>query len=276
MADAFIKLGIEYGKETSIEMIQKITRTMLNEAMRKSVEMAKIHGSFKGYKWEDVSTTKFFIDNIDEDVKELVKEYGMYSASLLTLAPTGSISTMLGVSGGVEPIFATSYTRKTESLHDGDVYYKVYTPIISEFMKHNNLFDDTNLPEFIKVSHDIHYRDRINFQAACQQYIDASISSTVNLPNETTVEEVYDAYMLAWQTGCKGLTIYRDGCSRMGILTTDEKKDEEQEENNVEILNEEVIDNNEEEFICPECGTKAMIPSGGCAVCLECGHSGCQ
>jgi ribonucleoside-diphosphate reductase alpha chain len=149
---------------------------------------------------------------------------GLNNSQLLTIAPTGSISTMLGISGGIEPIFANSYTRKTQSLHSEDVFYKVYTPIVKEYMDAHNLKDESELPSQFVIASDISPRDRINCQAAWQKWIDASISSTINLPNSATVEDVEDIYMYAWERGLKGVTVYRAGCAREGILVTDETK----------------------------------------------------
>ena len=131
---------------------------------------------------------------------------------------------MLGISGGIEPIFANSYTRKTESLHGHDEYYKVYTPIVQEYMDTHGLKDESELPNWFVTSSDISPRDRIAMQAVWQYSIDASISSTINLPETATVEDVKDIYMTAWEMGLKGVTVFRNGCKRTGILTTDSKE----------------------------------------------------
>ena len=106
---------------------------------------------------------------------------GIHNSQLLTVAPTGSISTMIGVSGGIEPIFANSYTRKTQSLHGEDVYYKVYTPIVEHYMKAHDIKEESDLPPEFVVASDIDPMSRIECQAAWQKWIDASISSTINL-----------------------------------------------------------------------------------------------
>lgn len=136
---------------------------------------------------------------------------------------------MLGVSGGIEPIFANYYTRKTESLHGHDEYYKVYTPIVKEYMDKHGLTDDSQLPDYFVTAQTLNYKERIDMQSTWQRHIDASISSTVNVPNDFTVEQVEDLYMRAWEKGLKGVTIFRDGCKRTGILTTGEEKNETSE-----------------------------------------------
>ena len=131
---------------------------------------------------------------------------------------------MLGISGGIEPIYANFYERKTESLHGTDVYYKVYTPIVKQYMHDFNISDDAYLPSYFVTAMTLDYRQRINMQAAWQEHIDASISSTVNVPNSFTVEETESLYMYAYDSGLKGVTIYRDGCKRTGILSSDTTK----------------------------------------------------
>jgi ribonucleoside-diphosphate reductase alpha chain len=153
----------------------------------------------------------------------------------------------------------------------------VFTPIVKEYMDKNNLSYEEELPDFIVTTSNLNYRERIEVQAAWQQYIDASISSTVNVPNEFTVEEVEDLYMYAWERGLKGITIYRDGCARSGILITDKKKKSNLER--IDELREEINKLAEEELkkdpdTCPMCGGK-MNHSGGCEECQDCGYSPC-
>src|SRR5699024_6654430 len=186
-----------------------------------SALLAKEDGPFPSYKAENVLNSPFLLSNANADVLKLIEKYGLRNSQLLTIAPTGSISTLIGCSNGVEPMFQISYTRKSESLHHEDTYYKVFTPIVQEYMDRNNLSKEDELPGFFVTTSTLNYKDRINVQAAWQQYIDASISSTVNVPNEFTVEEVEDLYIYAWERGLKGVTIYRDGCAREGILITD-------------------------------------------------------
>ena len=141
---------------------------------------------------------------------------------------------MLGISGGIEPIFNFSYTRMTKSLHDGDVAYKVYTPIVKEYMENHDIENEEDLPEFFVNAQTINPLMRVKMQGTWQKHIDASISSTVNLPNSATIEEVEQLYIEAWKQGCKGLTIFRDGCERAAILTsTPEKKEEPKQLDNL-------------------------------------------
>ena len=151
---------------------------------------------------------------------------------------TGTLSTMLGISGGIEPIFNFSYNRLTKSLHGEDVVYKVFTPIVQEYMEKYNIQNEEDLPDFFVNAQTIDPLMRIKMQGVWQKHIDASISSTVNLPNSATVEEVEQLYIESWKQGCKGLTIFRDGCERAAILTS---KPEKKEEPKLELKEEDVI-----------------------------------
>lgn len=278
LADMFIKLGIKYGGSESISIIHQIGRTMVNEALRQSALLAKKDGPFPRYSGEAVLKSPFLLSNADDDVLELIKEFGLRNSQILTIPPTGSISTLIGCSNGVEPIFQISYTRKSESLHHEDTYYKVFTPIIKEYMDNNNIHREEDLPEFIITTSNLEFKDRIEVQAAWQQYIDASISSTVNVPNEFTIEDVEKLYIYAWEKGLKGVTIYRDGCARSGILISNKAKtsrldkiDELQRE--IDELAAEQL--KEDPDTCPMCGGK-LNHVGGCSECQDCGYSPCS
>ena len=278
IADMLIKLNIRYGSEESINLCDKISKRMLNSAVKKSALLAKERGPYEKYNEEAIFKSPFFINNIDENVKELVKKYGLRNSQILTIPPTGSISTMLGISGGIEPMFNISYTRKTETLHSQDVYYKVYTPIVKEYMNLKDITDENELPNIFVTAMSLKPEERIAMQATWQKYIDASISSTINLPYEATIEDVYKIYMSAWENKLKGITIYRDGCERSGVLLNDKKSNKEKKvkEEKIEKTEEHEIEEGHEKFICPECGNESIIPTGGCTICLQCGYSKCN
>jgi ribonucleoside-diphosphate reductase alpha chain len=277
LADMFIKMGVRYGSSESISLIHQIGRIMVNEALRQSALLAEKDGPFPRFNLDAILASPFLKENADEDVLEMIKEHGLRNSQLLTIPPTGSISTLVGCSNGVEPIFQVSYTRKSESLHHEDTYYKVFTPIIKEYMEENNLSYEEELPDFIVTTSNLDYKERIEVQATWQQYIDASISSTVNVPNEFTVEQVEELYLYAWEKGLKGITIYRDGCARSGILITNNKKSNIDK---IEELQEEITKLAEEQLkedpdTCPMCGGK-LNHSGGCSECQDCGYSPCS
>ena len=224
LADMLIKLGISYGEEESLKLCDRIGFAMADTAIATSAKLAKEFGAYPACNVEEIMNTPFFLANTTEATTDLVKKYGLRNSQLLTIAPTGTLSTMLGISGGIEPIYANFYERKTESLHGTDVFYKVYTKIVEQYMREHKLTDDSQLPEYFVTAMTLDYRQRIDMQSTWQNHIDASISSTVNVPNQFTVEETESLYLYAYEKGLKGVTIYRDGCRRTGILSTNDTK----------------------------------------------------
>ena len=233
LADMLIKLGIEYGSPESIALCDSIGYSMARNAIVASADIAGYAGCYDKYNERYVTTSPFFTEHIkpdDEEAWSFVKTNGLRNSQLLTIAPTGSISTMIGVSGGIEPIFANYYERTTKSLHGHDEVYKVYTPIVKKYMDDHNIKDELGLPSYFVTSATIPIKRRIDMQSVWQKHIDASISSTVNLPNEATVDDVKDLYMYAWEKHLKGITVYRAGCKRAGILNVEQKKDNKSEQ----------------------------------------------
>ena len=225
LGDMLIKMGLTYGSPEAVAFCHEIGFAMADTAIAASAQLASERGAYDMCHVEEIMNTPYFQANTTEETAALVRQYGLRNSQLLTIAPTGTLSTMLGFSGGIEPIYANYYERKTESLHGSDVYYKVYTPIVETYMKEHHLTDDGQLPDYFVTALTLPYQERIAMQAAWQEHIDASISSTVNVPNSFTVEDTERLYLLAYESGCKGVTIFRDGCKRAGILTThvDEK-----------------------------------------------------
>ena len=233
LADMLIKMNIRYGSKESIDLCNMIGHIMAYQSILSSYDLALVSGAYPNYNKEAVSQSAFFNKHISELDRDNIASFGLRNSQLLTIAPTGSLSSMLGVSGGIEPIYANYYERKTESLHGHDEYYKVYTPIVKEYMEEHGIADDKDLPDFFVTAQTLNYKERIEMQSVWQTHIDASISSTVNVPNSFTVEDTENLYMYAWEKGLKGVTIFRDGCKRTGILTTDTTKKEEKTDNNI-------------------------------------------
>ena len=224
LADMLMKMELTYGEEEAIQLCDEIGFAMADTAIAASAMLAKEKGAFEKCNVEEIMTTPYFEANTSEPTRELVKKYGLRNSQLLTIAPTGTLSTMLGISGGIEPVYANYYERKTESLHGKDVYYKVYTKIVDNYMKEHKLTDDAMLPDYFVTAMTLDYRQRIDMQAVWQTHIDASISSTVNVPNRFTVEETESLYEYAYDQGLKGVTIFRDGCKRLGVLNAEDEK----------------------------------------------------
>lgn len=230
LADMLIKMGIRYGSMESIEACNKIAFEMANQTILTSTKLSEKNGAYPMFHRDAVLKSAWLSSNARSEVIDRIVKYGLRNSQLLTIAPTGSLSSMLGISGGIEPIYANYYERKTESLHGHDEYYKVYTPIVKEYMRENSIENDSDLPEYFVTAQTINYKERIEMQGIWQDHIDASISSTVNVPNSFTVSDVEALYMLAFKRGLKGITLFRDGCKRVGILSTstiDEKEEKE-------------------------------------------------
>lgn len=233
-ADMLIKLGITYGSEESIKIIDELGSFILYHAIIASNDYMKEKGlePFYGYDAERLKRSKpirNLLENIEYNDDKLCKalEEGLFNSQLLTIAPTGSIAGMLDTSYGAEPFFSLKYTRKTKSLNGGEeVTYLIDNTQAEEYKELHDLSVSDELPGFFITTHQVPVENRVKVQATWQKYIDASISSTVNLPKSATVEDVKQAYIYAWQQGCKGLTIYRAGCKRDAILTEASKEEE--------------------------------------------------
>ena len=218
--DMLVKLGIKYGTGESIEAVDEIMNLMFKAAFSASVTLAKEKGSFPACKLHNISKAKIVRKHFTESELHCLEfyKYGIRNCSLLSIAPSGSIGTMLNISTGCEPAFALSYTRKTESLNGNkDKYYEVYIGVAKEYM---DKYPGSSLPDYFITSADLDWHDRVNMQSVLQEHVDTAISSTINLKNEITKEEIEDLYLYAWEKGLKGVTIFRDGCKRAGILTT--------------------------------------------------------
>lgn len=213
LAGALVKMKITYGSEEAIAFCKSVTNAMLIESFCESCDLNKDNIPF-----DNLFDSEFYRSQILPYISE--KYHGRYplNSQLLTIAPTGTLSTMLcSLSGGGEPAFALSYTRTTKSLHDKDVTYEIHPPLVENYMKTNNCtFED--LPEYFITSDKIHWKQRIAMQAALQQNIDASISSTLNLNEHVSLDDVKQLYIYAWKKGLKGATIFRRNCKRVAIL----------------------------------------------------------
>ena len=221
VADMLVKLHLRYDSEEAIAFCRDISCALANVAMHSSARLAKEHGKPYPKYQKNTLLTPFIRQNADSITYDLIRKYGLYNSQLLTVAPTGTLSTMLGISGGIEPIFAKSYKRKTESLHGESRYYDVLTPIYAKYAQENNLTVNDRFPDWFVDSSEISPVQRVKMQSAWQKGIDASISSTVNLPNSATVDDISTIYMEAWKNGLKGITVYRSGCMREGVLVTE-------------------------------------------------------
>jgi len=216
LGDMFFKLGIKYGSEESKQLLDNIMSNMFISAVLTSAKLAEIKGSFPKYSDKVYDSTIIKNHFSNDDIKKL-KKMGLRNCSLLSIAPAGSIGTMLDVTTGIEPAYKISYKKKTESLHkDQEVYYDMF---ISSAKEYFDLNKTNELPNYFVTTNDISWKDRIDIQAIAQNHVDTAISSTVNLPNNITIEEIEQLYLYAWKQGLKGVTIFREGCKRDGVLS---------------------------------------------------------
>ncbi len=220
LGDMLVKLKVKYDSENALAIVDDLFNKVKCAAYDESIEIAREKGPFPLFDAKQHLSMPF-IQTLPKELQEKIGKYGLRNVCILTVPPTGSISALAGTSSGIEPIFAFSYTRRSESL--SQEFFKVYHPLALEYMKLFNVADDNNLPDFFVPAHKIKAEFRVKLQATIQKHIDSAISSTVNLPRDTTVEDVEKIYFQAWEAGCKGITVYREG-SREGILITDEQQ----------------------------------------------------
>lgn len=215
--DMLIKLNMRYGSTQAVDYCRDLMQFMFKNALYASVNLADERGNFPGYDaciWD----SDIIRNNLTDDEIQALKNKGrLRNCSLLTIAPTGSIATMLGVSSGIEPLFSLEYTRRTVSLDSGkDSYYVVNAKIVDEYKRATN--NDT-LPNLFNTAYQIPFNERIAMQSVLQYACDTAISSTINLPADTTPDDIGKIYYIAWKAGLKGITVYVDG-SRDPILST--------------------------------------------------------
>ena len=235
MADMFVAMGVAYGSKESKNLIDQVMKSMHISAVEASVELSIANGPFPQYDFTKVSKSPLF-RILPPTTKALVKEHGLRNCSLLSIAPTGSLSSMLGISGGAEPFFQISFERTTHAQEDGaKETFTVFAKAVEHLLEANGIDKDSITVEEIKSrfpfvvdAHDVPWKDRVELQATMQKYVDNAISSTINLPEETSVEDIVNIYLHAWRSGCKGITIFRHNCLRPSILGVSEAAQDEE------------------------------------------------
>ncbi|HEV2582507.1 MAG TPA: hypothetical protein VGT44_16740, partial [Ktedonobacteraceae bacterium] len=227
LADALIKMEIPYGSEESVPVIERIYATIRDAAYEASADIATEKGAFSHFE-RDKYMKGEFIRQLPKAIQEKIKKQGIRNAVLLTQAPTGTTSLFSGVSSGIEPVYDFAMVRR-----DRTGEHILYHPLLQAWREaHPN----EPTPKYFVSSNDLTPEEHVRVQATIQRYTDSSISKTVNAPNNHTVEQVQKLYRLAYETGCKGVTYYRDG-SRDAVLTrvADEKKAEQPEQQTVKV-----------------------------------------
>ncbi|SEB74200.1 adenosylcobalamin-dependent ribonucleoside-diphosphate reductase [Paenibacillus sp. GP183] len=223
LAELMIKLKIRYGSPESLVFLDKIYGFMAKEAYLASADIAEEKGSFTHFIEDKFLQSGFMkkMTMVFPEVGAAIKKKGMRNVTVITQAPTGSTGTMVGTSTGIEPYFAFEYFRQSRLGFD-----KQYVPIAQEYKDQH---PDEELPDYFVTSMSLSAEDHIRAQAAIQTWVDSSISKTANCPADFTVEETKRLYELAFDLGCKGVTIYRDGSRDVQVLSTEKKEDKKAE-----------------------------------------------
>jgi ribonucleoside-diphosphate reductase alpha chain len=225
LGDALVKMRIRYDTEEALRVVDRIMETLTTNAYAASIDLAKEKGAFPLYRWAaddgdpagGIAGSKF-IGALPVSLREAIRRHGLRNATVITVPPVGTGSIVAQTSSGIEPIFCTSYTRRVKNA-DGETFteYKVFHPLIRELFG-----GDESLPDHVVTAHEIDPYFRVRMQGVIQRWVDSSISSTVNLAEDVSVETVADIYVTAYEAGLKGITVYREG-SREGILQTEKK-----------------------------------------------------
>lgn len=275
VADALVAMKLAYGSREASAFMENVMKIMLLSALRSSCDRAKMKGTFGRYRREATEKSPIIqmVKELDGGLYEDIRTYGLRNGTLLAIAPTGTISLLMGsFSGGCEPLYKISYERSTHKMEEVNGSFRVYAHSVKDLLRYRHLpltlTDDEIREKFPWVieSHDISFMDRVAMQAVMQKYVDNSISSTVNLKNDATPEDIYDIYLAAWESGCKGITVFRDGCRRGNILGVAAKEEEKADGPKPA----------EGQPVCPECGGKNIRVEGHCAACSDCGWSACS
>lgn len=231
-ADMLVELGLTYGSEGALQFTDRLFKCLANEAVKASAALCNEYfNTFGEYDYDKTASSEFF-QSLDDDTKEYVVKYGLLNGQIISIAPTGSISLLAGrYTGGCEPIYKLCYERTTHKLEEQGKTFRVFSHSIEDLLVRNELPMDTSVEDIKKMfpyaaeSHDIEPIRRVLTQAYMQKYVDNSISSTVNLPESATPDDIFAIYDAAWRAGCKGITVFRDNCARGNILGLSKKEE---------------------------------------------------
>ena len=238
LADAVSRMGISYDSAEGCALIDKIYSTLRDSAYEESARLAEERGSFPIFNWEKEKSNEF-IKRLPKKIRDMIATSGRRNISILTNAPTGSVSILSQTSSGLEPVFRNSYIRRRKLSHNergikadfvdevGDRWaeYKVFHHNVQEWLDLNGSDASVVLPDFFVESDQIDWTMRVKIQSIIQNNIDHAISSTINLPKGTLPEVVGQLYLDGWKSGLKGITVYVDG-SRSGVLVTESSSSE--------------------------------------------------
>lgn len=234
LADTLACLSLKYDSDHALEIMDSIYNSLKVTAYQESVELAKERGAFPVFDWAREKDNEF-IKDLPEALRAEIEKHGRRNISILTNAPTGSVSIMSQTSTGIEPVFRNSYIRRRKLAHNeqdleadfiddmGDKWseYKVLHHNLKDFF---NFSETKETPNYFVTSAEIDWQRRVDVQAVIQKHIDHSISSTINLPKDVDPSVIGDLYLQGWKKGLKGITVYVEG-SRDGVLLSGEEGD---------------------------------------------------
>src|SRR5690625_1720745 len=290
--DLLIYTQTKYGSDEGNKLVDQVFETIAVTAYRTSIEIAKEKGSFPfliGKTDEETEELRHnfintgYMKQMPEDIREGILKYGIRNSHLLTVAPTGSTGTMVGVSTGLEPYFSFSYFRSGRL----GKFIEVKADIVEEYLNENPDADPENLPHWFVTSMDLTPEAHADTQCVIQRWVDSSISKTVNAPKGYSVEEVESVYQRLYKGGAKGGTVYVDGSRDTQVLTlkaeeafqdTDEEEYEITETPKVVLMD--TIQELEKTNVtigseigdqCPVCRKGHVADVGGCNTCTSCG-----
>ncbi|MCM3743335.1 vitamin B12-dependent ribonucleotide reductase [Sporosarcina luteola] len=290
LADLLIYCEKEYGSEEGNELVDKVFETIATTAYRESIELAKEKGSFPFLIGNTEEETKAlrnafintgFMKKMPEDIREAILEHGIRNSHLLTVAPTGSTGTMVGVSTGLEPYFSFTYYRSGRL----GKFIEVKAGIVEEYLQSNPEADPDNLPEWFISSMSLAPEAHADVQCIIQRWIDSSISKTVNAPRGYTVEQVESVYERLYKGGAKGGTVYVDGSRDSQVLTLKAEENEMDSDYVEEVVEQRkvVLVNTIQDLrstnvtigsevgdTCPVCRQGTVEEMGGCNTCTNC------
>lgn len=222
LADALLMLGLRYGAEDAAQQTRDWMRAIARSAYLASVDLAKEKGAFPLFDAEKYLQSGF-MSKMDEDVRQEIAQHGIRNALLTSIAPTGTISLYAGnVSSGIEPVFAYAYTRKVLQKDGSRTEEEVVDYAVKMW---RDLKGDAPLPDYFVNAQTLAPLDHVTMQAAAQEWVDSSISKTINCPEDIDFESFKSVYLAAWDQGCKGCTTYRPNDVTGSVLTVSEKSD---------------------------------------------------
>ena len=220
LADLMIKCGVRYGSETGAKFTEEVFQFIAKHAYQTSAELASEKGVFPLFDTEKFLASGY-MQQMDSEVQGMVAQYGIRNVTLLTVAPTGTTGTMSGVSTGIEPYFSWVWYRQGRL-----GFHEENASIVQEWLDENPDKTIKDLPNYFVNAMELTPIEHVRIQASAQKWVDAAISKTVNAPNEYTIDETGALYMMMYEMGCKGGTIYRDGSRSEQVLTTKQDKDD--------------------------------------------------